>query len=139
VCKSTTSKMSICCINETLFFAIDKINMFTKWTNINNTHRNYALRQILRILGVKGYNCILPVPITKTAIERLNYYWEQMSNHLNEEFLRNNPGEPVPYPFEPINPSPNKKVSLKRKLEKKEDKAESPKKLKQLYLPNIFT
>jgi hypothetical protein len=104
------------------------------------THfRNYALRQILRILGVKGYNCILPVPITKTAIERLNYYWEQMSNHLNEEFLKNNPGEPVPYPFEPINPSPNKKVSLKRKLEKKEYKAESPKKLKQLYLPNIFT
>jgi hypothetical protein len=106
---------------------------------INTAHRNYALRQILRILGVKGYNCILPVPITKTAIERLNYYWEQMSNHLNEEFLKNNPGEPVPYPFEPINPSPNKKVSLKRKNEKKEDKAESPKKLKQLYLPNIFT
>jgi len=91
-------------------------------------------------LGVKGYNCILPVPITKTAIERLNYYWEQMSDHLNNEFLKNNPGKPVPYPFEPINPSPNKKVSLKRKAESKtEDKAESPKKLKQLYLPNIFS
>jgi hypothetical protein len=86
-----------------------------------------------------------------------------MSNHLNEEFLRNNPGEPVPYPFEPINPSPNKKVSLKRKNEeedipvpydfiplaplpknkkkkpKREKKPESPSPFKQIYLPNIFT
>ena len=81
------------------------------------------------------------MPITKTAIERLNYYWEQMSNHLNAEYAKKYPdANDVPYPFEPINPSPNKKVTLKRKAESKtEDKADSPKKFKQLYLPNIFS
>lgn len=60
------------------------------WKYSNRKHFpniNYAIRQVHRILGIKGHDGRFPIPTTRSSLVKLNTFWKAMCDELKQPFF----------------------------------------------------